>query len=143
MGFGDIRRLVYVSDAARPIGEDELASILTAARERNRSLNVTGLLLCKGGNFIQAIEGPSENLDTLMRSIRRDRRHTNLFVMLDETSDRREFEDRAMGYRQVPLDGELGAQLDELTLQSQDLASRIAEKTLAQRFMRVFHDCLR
>jgi hypothetical protein len=36
-----------------------------------------------------------------------------------------------------------GPQLDELLLQSRDLAERISEHTLAQRFLRVFEECLR
>jgi hypothetical protein len=138
-----IRRLVYVSDAARPMSEDDLAALLADARERNRGLGVTGMLLYKGGNFIQTVEGPTGGIDALMRAIRADGRHRNLFVMLDETARVREFPDWAMGYRRLAPDGETSLQLDELTLQSQRLAARIAEDTLAQRFMRVFHDCLR
>lgn len=138
-----IRRLIYVSDAIRPMSRRDLGALLSAARARNGALGITGMLLYKGGNFIQTIEGPSPGIDALLRSIRADKRHANLFVMLDETGTGREFGDWTMGYRLVRPEDSAAGELDELTFLSKELASRIAEATLAQRFMRVFHDCLR
>jgi len=49
--------IVYVSSATRPLEENELLDMLKTCQRNNARTNVTGLLLYKGGNFMQALEG--------------------------------------------------------------------------------------
>jgi hypothetical protein len=49
--------LVYVSAAVTWFSEAELRALLTGARFRNENADITGMLLYKDGNFMQALEG--------------------------------------------------------------------------------------
>jgi hypothetical protein len=49
--------LVYASSAARPFTTLELQAFLEQARQKNARFGVTGMLLYKDGNFMQALEG--------------------------------------------------------------------------------------
>jgi hypothetical protein len=73
--------LIYESRAAKPPSEDELSALVTAARVRNSSLGVTGMLLYDKGRFLQTLEGPVEGLDQVWASIQRDERHTGIEVL--------------------------------------------------------------
>jgi transcriptional regulator with XRE-family HTH domain len=75
-----LERLIYVSKAT---GKDQapeavLRSIVAVSSRRNALLGVTGVLLAFRGQYLQVLEGPSENLDLLYRAISADRRHTEV-----------------------------------------------------------------
>lgn len=92
--------LLYRSRARAGLLADDLNDIIAAAQERNRQLDVTGLLLHgrmetlpgAPGEFVQWIEGPKENVESLFSLIDEDSRHTDLEVLargaLDELTDR-------------------------------------------------------
>lgn len=73
--------LTYESEAATRPSDDELKLLVAAARERNRKLGVTGLLLYDKGRFLQTLEGPVEGLDQVWASIQQDKRHSNIKVL--------------------------------------------------------------
>ena len=54
--------LVYVSSAVRLFATAELLKILGKFRRNNQLLGISGLLLYKDGNFIQALEGTEETV---------------------------------------------------------------------------------
>lgn len=62
----------------------------------NPSLDITGMLVYNGGNFIQALEGPKESVTQLFEKISKDERHRNVLVLLSGGIDKREFPDWAM-----------------------------------------------
>ncbi|WP_394285153.1 BLUF domain-containing protein [Corynebacterium sp.] len=74
-------------------------AILTVARQHNASAGITGLLLLRGGMFVQFLEGSAEEIDQLLASIRQDVRHTDVKVIIEEPVDRRRFPDWRMGFR--------------------------------------------
>ena len=92
---------VYVSAAAQPFNEDDLAQLLTVCRENNAALEVTGLLLYKEGQFMQALEGPDEAVRTLMATIARDPRHKSVWTLFEEEIEKRQFGQWTMGFRAV------------------------------------------
>lgn len=47
--------LIYVSAANPLLSRDELQGLLEKARIKNRHLGITGMLIHRGGNFIQYI----------------------------------------------------------------------------------------
>ena len=49
--------VVYLSEGTRSFSGKDLQEILTKARENNSKLGLSGMLLFKGGNFLQALEG--------------------------------------------------------------------------------------
>ena len=54
--------LIYVSIATKPFSAAELVDLLKHARRNNEKAEVTGMLLYKEGNFMQALEGEERRL---------------------------------------------------------------------------------
>jgi hypothetical protein len=93
--------LVYVSSASQLFSKPELQVLLGQARKKNAKLGVTGMLLYKGGNFMQALEGEQEVVTKLAGTIERDSRHKGVLVLLRGTSEQRLFPDWSMGFREL------------------------------------------
>jgi hypothetical protein len=70
-----LERIVYQSHASHDFGSLHLFELLTQARLRNKQQQITGHLLFWQGRFTQCVEGPTESLDRLWRSLLRDNRH--------------------------------------------------------------------
>ncbi|HWE02455.1 MAG TPA: BLUF domain-containing protein [Tepidisphaeraceae bacterium] len=69
-------RLMYISDAAVKIVDDELSALIAAASLNNETLGITGLLLYSGGHFLQVLEGEELRVNSLYSRIVLDPRHT-------------------------------------------------------------------
>ena len=94
-------QLVYVSSAVHPFSNAELVELLHKARAKNAALHVTGMLLYKDGNFIQALEGEEAVVHTLFACIKADQRHRGVEVVIDEEIPHRTFADWSMGFRNL------------------------------------------
>lgn len=94
-------QLVYVSSAVRFMSDEELAELLRVSRENNARLDITGLLLYKDGNFIQALEGPEEAVLQLYDKISRDPRHVGVMTLVKEPVKNRLFPEWSMGFQNV------------------------------------------
>lgn len=116
-------QLVYVSSAIKPFESDELVELLTRAREKNARLRITGLLLYKGGNFMQVLEGEEAPVRALFDLIEADPRHRGTEVMLEEAIDQRVFGDWSMGFRDL-ADPELKNMPGFSTFMSNPLSAR-------------------
>ena len=82
-------RLLYISVAAAGVGERDVKAILQAARRKNAATELTGLLVCGGGLFAQAIEGPEEAVLRTYVKILDDPRHSECrIVHITPTSTR-------------------------------------------------------
>lgn len=69
-------QLVYISTSrSAAIGEELLRSVLTASRRNNAAAGITGLLLVGGRRFLQALEGPADEVELAYDRIKRDDRH--------------------------------------------------------------------
>jgi methanogenic corrinoid protein MtbC1 len=86
-----VSSLLYRSRARRPFDGTTLAKLLHAARLRNRSEAVTGLLLYDEGLFLQWLEGPPDGLDRVVSSIRRDARHGEIEILTQADNVQRTF----------------------------------------------------
>lgn len=93
--------IVYVSFSTENLSEMDLENLLTVIREKNRKQNVTGLLLYNDGSFIQVIEGKKETIHNLFEIIKKDTRHENIVLLLEEEIEKRAFPDWAMGYERL------------------------------------------
>jgi hypothetical protein len=69
------RGLVYYSRKKRDLPEDELQELVEFASHRNQSMNVSGFLTLNKKYYVQYLEGSNTSLESLMDSIRRDKRH--------------------------------------------------------------------
>ena len=76
-----LSNLVYRSRAVQPLSAPELHELALAAQSRNRNEAITGLVLYDDDRFFQWLEGPSDSLERIMRSIWNDPRHTDIEVL--------------------------------------------------------------
>jgi Sensors of blue-light using FAD len=81
--------LVYCSRATPGLDEDAVARIITTARRFNPVYGITGMLVFGSGIFFQWLEGPRDNVRSLMSLIRSDPRHDTV-VLLSEVEEVRE-----------------------------------------------------
>jgi hypothetical protein len=96
-----LSHLLYISAATPGLGPVDVADILLAARRNNPSHQVTGMLLFIGSMFLQAIEGPEEEVTSLIRRIGLDARHSRLTVLSHEPAEARRFKRWSMGYERI------------------------------------------
>ncbi len=94
-------QLVYVSSANWLYSAEELEDILNVAWSKNKRLGITGMLLYKEGNIIQALEGPKQAVEELMSVIARDPRHSGVQVLTRQMVPEREYGDWEMAYRDI------------------------------------------
>ena len=94
-------RIVYVSEAARPFGRHELLALHRQARDKNRRLGLTGLLLHKDDCFVQVLEGPEPVVRQLFATIQQDSRHRAITLLLEGAIPQRDFADWSMGFREL------------------------------------------
>ena len=90
--------LVYVSSATEPFSPAELVTLLEKARRNNAAADVTGMLLYKDGNFMQAIEGDDVVINELHARIQRDPRHRGMITLLRKPIEKRQFPNWSMGF---------------------------------------------
>jgi hypothetical protein len=93
--------VIYVSTATRRLSDDDLNAILEQSREWNSSVDITGMLLYKGGNIMQFLEGEKEEVISLLNKIRVDPRHHGLIVLVQEEHQDREFDQWSMAYKHL------------------------------------------
>ena len=83
--------LVNRSRATRPLTPVELLELSETAQRRNRSEAITGLMLYDDACFFQWLEGPDDALARVMQSISSDTRHTDIEVLTQRPTTRRNF----------------------------------------------------
>jgi hypothetical protein len=96
--------LVYVSRALVPFDADALGELLAQSRTDNLRRGLSGILLHKDGQFMQAIEGPEDMVDEVFSSIAADPRHELINTLLREPIQERQFPSWTMGYREIDDD---------------------------------------
>ncbi len=90
--------IVYVSSASWLLSGEELRNILRSSRRNNERLGVTGMLLYRGGNFIQALEGPERPVRQVYDTLCHDPRHGSIIKIADRPLHQRFFPDWTMGF---------------------------------------------
>lgn len=93
--------LVYVSTAVKPFSNEELLQLLDKARRNNEKLGITGMLLYKNGDFMQALEGDPTKVQALTAQIGQDPRHKDIRTILEGECNEREFPDWSMGFQNL------------------------------------------
>jgi len=88
--------VVYRSRAVTSLSDYDLYELVQAAQSRNAAENITGLMLYDDGRFYQWLEGPTENVARLLRSIENDRRHRDMEILSDKPAISRQFADWKM-----------------------------------------------
>jgi hypothetical protein len=98
---GDIFTLLYLSEGTVPFSQADLRELLQKANENNSKLGITGMLLFKGGNFLQVLEGEQEAVLTLYKKITLDPRHTRAVTLFQDFAPQRDFPDWSMGFHDL------------------------------------------
>ncbi|MDQ2963362.1 MAG: BLUF domain-containing protein [Pseudomonadota bacterium] len=91
-------QLIYSSAANGDMPRHELEKILAQARARNRSLDVTGLLVYVDGVFLQILEGEREAVSKLMEKIAHDPRHRDVKGFREADTEHRSFASWQMAF---------------------------------------------
>jgi hypothetical protein len=92
-------RLIYVSSATYDMSREDLNSLLKQSREKNKKLDITGILLYAGGNFFQVIEGEESVVNDLYNTILKDNRNRDNILIYKKEIESRIFPDWAMGFK--------------------------------------------
>jgi len=79
-----IHNLVYCSKAVHDMDKDALDQIIATAKHHNPRFGITGLLVYGSGIFFQWLEGPKDNVTSLLKIISADPRHSNVVVLTQE-----------------------------------------------------------
>lgn len=93
--------LTYGSSAAVPFSPQDLRELLQRSCAHNARAGITGLLLYRGGNFIQVLEGEELAVRALYGRIAADPRHGGTIVLLQGPIGAREFADWSMAFRDL------------------------------------------
>jgi hypothetical protein len=90
--------VIYASTETEPFSAAALADLLGKARENNRVLEVSGMLLHHNGSFLQVLEGEESVVDALFQKIAKDPRHTRMMTIKRASISQRAFPGWSMGF---------------------------------------------
>ncbi|AQZ95039.1 hypothetical protein BVH74_09870 [Halopseudomonas phragmitis] len=113
----ELVRIVYISRATFSPApnidgiDPTVARILISARLNNARQGIVGLLYYADGCFIQCLEGERDKVHALYRTLLKDRRHTELKLLVSEPIARLAFPDWSMKY--APADQHMQRLLQE------------------------------
>ena len=93
--------LLYTSVAPQCLSEKELMSILIKARIKNKTLNITGLLVYHDREILQILEGEEAAVKALFQAICEDVRHTRVEVFYEGYIQERAFTDWGMAFKSL------------------------------------------
>ncbi len=83
------------------MSDEDLIYLLLQSRARNARNRITGMLLYRGGHFMQVLEGDEANVMKIFADIERDNRHKSVDVLRAEYIQYRDFPDWTMGFRNI------------------------------------------
>ncbi|WP_044175783.1 diguanylate phosphodiesterase [Phytobacter massiliensis] len=88
--------LIYRSRLTHALDPSLLAELVKEANIRNAELQVTGVLLFNGDQFLQVLEGPAEGVNAIFNRISRDSRHSDIVELLRDFAPERRFRGRGL-----------------------------------------------
>lgn len=99
--MGGLFQIVYISTATNPLSREELLHLLKGSHARNHRVGITGLLLYKDSQFMQALEGEEPAVRMLFGKIEKDPRHHRIIPLIQEPIAERNFPGYAMAFRDL------------------------------------------
>lgn len=111
--------LLYLSVSPRGLSESELAELLRAARLKNESLGVTGMLLYHDREIMQILEGDEDVVKGLYETISVDKRHSSVAILYQGGIENRSFSQWSMAFKLLDQDSakELASGFEEYDLE--------------------------
>ena len=122
-------QIVYISTARRRFSRRELEAVLLKSRLNNGRVGITGLLVCGGKRFVQALEGPAEAVSATFERIKADDRHFAIVPLSIRRVEAREFGTWSMGYEAGGTGGS-----DDLRQTVEKLVAPLQDRNLAAQF---------
>ncbi|WP_029036803.1 BLUF domain-containing protein [Salinimicrobium xinjiangense] len=74
--------ICYLSTASKDLDYLEVRQLLEFCAEKNRSLEIKGILLYSDGNFFQILEGEKEVVLEIFQKIEKDSRHHGIIQII-------------------------------------------------------------
>lgn len=93
--------IIYISKSVEPQNDDMLTKILHTSREWNFEHGITGILLYNKCDFMQVLEGPSQEVDLMFEKIKLYKRHKEVLQIVGKKVKNRSFGKWAMAFRTV------------------------------------------
>ncbi|MCI5065127.1 BLUF domain-containing protein [bacterium] len=97
----ELIQLVYLSVSRWRLDTRELVQLLCTAREKNRALNVSGMLLYRDDYFLQVLEGPKKPVQLVFNCIQKDQRHHHIVKLGEGHIPERSFPGWSMGFHHM------------------------------------------
>ena len=97
----NLQYVSYMSVQTQVMTKQEVENFLFKIREKNKRLAITGVLLLIQGKFVQYIEGPAEEIETVYSKIKTDPRHNELLLLDQGDTSTRQFKNWDMAYKEV------------------------------------------
>lgn len=128
-----LHTLVYRSHVSDQLNPENLEPLMNQARRYNDLNRITGVLIFDAPCFFQILEGDRQQLfDLYYGDIRRDSRHTDIKLLLDEPIGSRAFLNWGSGYRTYnTTSATKTAQLND-TLYPNNMANPSSQRLLSQ-----------
>ena len=123
-----LKTICYISDSCQEESLNTLKTLYSKAKKNNSKYNITGILIYSNANFLQVLEGDETNVDETFKRISLDRRHRNLFKVIDINTQQRIFEDYNFGFTIVDNSkqlNELNEYLEWLRKANNTLANKV------------------
>lgn len=93
--------LIYRSTANREMTSKDILEILNTSKEFNSAHEITGCLLYYNHEFIQILEGEEAEVKALYARIKKDKRHTDVVLVGENTKNMRAFKNWSMAYHEL------------------------------------------
>ena len=93
--FNQLKHLIYFSKPT-VFDTENIESILTTSRKNNNETDVTGALICRSDLYFQFLEGPKDSVEATFQKIKLDTRHSEIYKIKDDLTNRRLFASWAM-----------------------------------------------
>ena len=122
-------RLIYLSYRNTDT-ELDIYDLLGVSRKKNAQAEITGFLFFDGRNFVQALEGPRENVSKIYSRIINDRRHRDVTLISCTEIKERAFHQWSMGLQEGLDDATRQNLLNIFSLREIDLSELTAEQLM-------------
>lgn len=107
-----LKTICYISDSKTDESLNSLKNLFQKAEENNIKNEITGILIYKNKNFLQVFEGESKVVDETFKRIVKNKKHHNIFKIIETNIDSRIFEDYNYGFTAISDKTTIG-QLEE------------------------------
>ncbi len=86
-----MRRLIYISESINSLDTNGLLALCSEFARRNERVEISGLLILIGNQFMQVLEGPEDAVESLALRIAQDPRHRGFTIVFEGAVDKRAF----------------------------------------------------